>query len=947
MAVTKSSSVAALVVVFSCLFAAALAATDLGSIVVSLQSFQDKTNGGFKLTPGGDTSLQGTADALTLSNLYGYRRFPVDKTGSFIAAHQNSDGGYGAVIGASSTLEATSNAAIALKLLELEVSPVVVSYINSLFDAKVGLFAGFSGDQPNIASTLIALDTLFFLEGKIADELQEAISEGITSRHATGTTKFSDDILTNALTISVAAHTKLALGDSAAFAKTLLDQQTPSVYTNFKVLAEFTRALFSLGPQYAKEANNVALEEALQFVPYNLHSAALANKAAALTGLLNKYTKVNVVLDGANNQNNQIDQGTKFSPRAYIATFGIPNGALTVAVGIAHKSGSKGFNLHFNSTTRQYSTETAFDTTNTLGQLTFTTTYSQFIPGHGRLSDQNTFTRKVGYRLEVIPTAVFQTTGQTIKNGDIVSPGTDFAFNVRLGTAARGFFENGDFVLDFSVRDSANSVIYSQSLDGASNAAPIEFTYSFETYNIPSGYLFFSFDVSESGSGEAHTSSSVYYRLSAPLIATNVKINGLDEVSSLKLGDKVSVSFVPATFPDLRVPIPLSAENAFDRSFTLDIISESGIVLTSVTGEAQANGQYDFDFEVPSTLDFVGFNAFVFRFETHLGSKINLQNYDSTSNELLDDSSLRGFTVDAKLRVKEFVEQPSSTKFFYGSEIALKFIAVDSISSKVVTQGNHAKFSLRILNKDDAGNSFTTVKVAAVQDDSNADVLAINWPVNPNAATGAATLLVSAESVDGNDIALLARDSDDLIQHQIEIIGEITFESSTFSTSTASMLETGFVVEFKLLSLGKTLEGARLKAAVVYNGERLLSSPVAIGPNGRYSVSWTSSHSKAKSGEYRIEFYRESDLQRQQEKLDAIDRDLKNAQREAELNGSSFDDSAFVKAASAIVSTPISSLSFYHNQAVSTVPVNAEWLAFVLLTSGFVWSYYKKVVLSK
>jgi len=677
-------------------------------------------------------------------------------------------------------------------------------------------------------------------------------------------------------------------------------------------------------------------------VPYNLHSAKLANKAAALTGLLDNYTKVTVVLDGTNSQSNLIDQGTKFSPRAYITTFGIPNGALSVSVFISHKTGAKTYNLNFNSTLRQYNTDVSYDTSNTLGQLSFTVTHAQFIPGHGRLSAQTTFTRKVGYRIEVLPSAVFRATGQSIKNGDIVSPGTDFSFSVRLGTVSRGYFETGDFVLDFSVRDSANSVIFSQSLDGASNASPIEFSFSFDTYNIPSGYIVFNFDVSESGSGEAHTSSAVYYRLSAPLIATNVLINDLQDVSTLKLGDKVSVSFTPATFPDLRTPVPLSIENAFDRDFSLDLVSESGIVLLTVPGQAQANGQYDFDFQLPSTLDFIGFNALVFRFQTNLGSKITLQHYNTTANELLDESSLRGFTVSANLRVREFVEQPSSQKFFYGSEIVMKFIAVDSVSSSVVTQGNVAKFSLRILNKDDAGNSFTSVKVPAVQDESNPDVLSIVWPVNPNAATGQATLLLSAESVDGNDIPLRARDSDALIQQSIDIIGEINFEASTYSTSSPSAVETGFVVDFRLLSQGKILEGARLKAAVVYRGQQLLFAPVALGPDGRYSVSWSSPHSKAKSGEYRVDFYRESDLQRQQEKLDAIDRDLKNAQREAELNGVAFDDSAFVKAASAVVSTPLSSLSFYHTQATPIIPFNAEWFAFVFFTGAFVWSYLKK-----
>lgn len=99
-------------------------------------------------------------------------KFPKDgtaKTVAFLTALQNSDGGFSAKPGESSTLAATSTAIRALKYIDAKPknTPAAIGYIKSCRDAKSGGFALTPGGRVDLSSTamgIVALGALNLLD---------------------------------------------------------------------------------------------------------------------------------------------------------------------------------------------------------------------------------------------------------------------------------------------------------------------------------------------------------------------------------------------------------------------------------------------------------------------------------------------------------------------------------------------------------------------------------------------------------------------------------------------------------------------------------------------------------------------------------------------------------------------------------------------------------------
>ncbi len=143
--------------------------------------------------------------------------------------------------------------------------------------------------------------------------------------------------------------------------------------------------------------------------------------------------------------------------------------------------------------------------------------------------------------------------------GETVAVGTEFTFGVALHNQTHKDLHSGDFSVVFSVLDSSLVAIHSESVDAKANAyvhisflfslcatvvslggscnvlsvfhscsKPFRFAYTLRSSNLPSGDLVFKFEV-VSATGVVHTTETVKYQLSIPMIATQITFEGVAE----------------------------------------------------------------------------------------------------------------------------------------------------------------------------------------------------------------------------------------------------------------------------------------------------------------------------------------------------------------------------------------------------------------------------------
>ena len=115
----------------------------------------------------------------------------------------------------------------------------------------------------------------------------------------------------------------------------------------------------------------------------------------------------------------------------------------------------------------QYVAEDGFDTTDHLGPITLSYTFTTEVYPIGPIVVKMTDSKRIGYNLEIDDTAV--TAGRELLPEDSVVPGTDFTFGLTLATGTQPTITQGDFVVKMSVTDSSGVVQHTEDLDASTN----------------------------------------------------------------------------------------------------------------------------------------------------------------------------------------------------------------------------------------------------------------------------------------------------------------------------------------------------------------------------------------------------------------------------------------------------------------------------------------------
>jgi hypothetical protein len=568
-----------------------------------------------------------------------------------------------------------------------------------------------------------------------------------------------------------------------------------------------------------------------------------------------------------------------------------------------HKKESTKAKLVWSKDGQSYAGEPLSSTGN-FGPFESVYTLSTVVPGVGPISFDITDTRNVGYGIVVTSKATSELSGRDSKEGEQVTVGTDFTFGVALSSSTQSSLVTGDFVATFSVLDSSDVLIHQSTVDGSSNKEPLTFTYKLSSSDIPAGTLSFRFDVS-SKSGVVHTTRTVAYDLAVAMVASNINFD--QKASSYKIGDTVKLSVEPATFPDLRTPNPLttkdakSADATASRHFFLDIKSPQGVLLRTVEGQSTKTTKYTFAIPIEPTFASIGTNTLSFRYQPSSGPEIQLQNFDSASGELYEDINVLSYTVNADLALTDVSEKAKASELVYGDSVTYKFRVKDLTSGKYLSGSaeSPANVFLELQSSEKGARSFVVPAVA-----SN-DQFVANWTINPNARKGKGVLTLTVQDADGKKINLK-----DTITHSVTIGGDITVEPHTLTTSSLDTTLTAFVVELGLFCKDKPLQDAQLQANVVFGDSKDVIATLPVAHNGgRYTVSWSSPHREAKSGTYKVHFFREVD--RVEGQKDAVD--------------------------------PIFSVSIPHSAPRFTkLPVKAEFLALVIFGGIVFWLINKR-----
>lgn len=687
----------------------------------------------------------------------------------------------------------------------------------------------------------------------------------------------------------------------------------------------FTNATYSV--------NVDTLRAAVRYLPTDIVLAADAHAALAVTKAFREHFLYHT------GSAPTIVEGTQYQPVIAVAareSNGASHGGFEVSSKhtFSGKDATQG-KLVWNPESQAYFGN-PFSSAGNFGPFESVYTLSMNVPGVGPLSFDIADTKQVGYGIVVSPKATIELSGRDVKEGEQVTVGTDFKFDVALSSQSEAKLTSGDFVLTFSVLDSSDVVLHEETIDGAGNTKALSFIYKLTSADVPAGKLSFRFDVAAKGGKVAHTTRTVAYSLTVAMIAANIAFDG--KSSAVKVGETVKISVEPATFPDLRTPHTLNTKNSkgedatASRHFFLDIKSLQGTLLRSIEGTSTKSSKYTFQVPVEATFDSFGVNALSFRYKTASGEDVVLQNFDSSIGELFEDVNVLNYTVSADLSLVDVAEQPKAKDLVYGDVVVFKFKVKDAASGKnIVASGNSPANVYLELQHEDASRTFSSVNVPAV---STADGYVVaNWTINPNAHKGDGVLTLSVVDADGKKIPLK-----NSISHKVSIGGEITFQPHVTSTGAWDTTASALIVEMGMFCNGKSLEGAQLRAQIHYEDKNQLVATLPVAHNnGRYTVSYSAAHRDIKSGSYKVSFFREVDRLIALEQRDQRD---KKARKERQLKGETVEAEVNVED---VVVDPIFTVTIPHTAPrLTQLPVKAEFIALVLFGGIVFWLINKR-----
>jgi hypothetical protein len=466
----------------------------------------------------------------------------------------------------------------------------------------------------------------------------------------------------------------------------------------------------------------------------SLRSASQAHVIALLSGSIKRSYNLGVFLERADGSPlpNQIVQGTSFRTVVRVdSAFGV-GGAATVSSVITHGSDSVSTpSLPFNAERKVFISSDLFDTDGKLGLVKFALNVQRNVAPYPPLKLQTTVERHIGFGINVQASA--KQADKEVAEGESVSVGTEFSFDVSLYRSDRKRFTSGDFDVAMIVRDASKAELHREKLSGKA-ATELLFSYTLAKSNLPPPRILFDFEVSSNG--VVHTFHETSYVLSSIAVATDIKIG----VKHAHIGQTEVISFVPAAFPDKLKVQPFDFNES--RQFFLDLRSSvNGPVSRSIKGSTHKSG-VSFNVDLPATLESVGTHFVSFRFLASDGLSVALKPHDAVHGDLIENPALLNFTVAAKLAVDD-ATLPSAGDFFYGNEVSFDFKLKDLVSGKTLSRasGDENNVFLSLRHSQDGSDEFTSATVPAT---FAADVFSIRWKITPNAVRGKGSLVLTA-----------------------------------------------------------------------------------------------------------------------------------------------------------------------------------------------------------
>lgn len=619
--------------------------------------------------------------------------------------------------------------------------------------------------------------------------------------------------------------------------------------------------------------NRESIMQGIYFVPADLTKTGPAHQAFARLPNMKDAFGISVSLDtpGANRvdeTNPNIVSGTPVAPFVHVVPWGIqPHSGVNVEVVLSHKSGAdQKYKLLWNEERMGFATEEGFVTDSKLGELT-ATAFIRLSLGGDVVTLKSRVKFNIGYVMDVKPAA--KVAGRDIKVGETVTVGTEFSFDVALATNAA--LTSGAFDLVFSVLDSSDVLIAQSSKNYKKDGADsVHFAYELKQANLPAGALTFKFHVLDHATNTIHTAQTFVYQLQLAMVASQIKIgNGASFKPAFKLGEEATVSFVPASFPNLvnlhaYAAVDAAGEDATERrAFFLDTM-DAGTVLRSFAGvsssDEHGNVKITFSVTFPATFDAIGTHHLRFRYAPSSGSDVVLSNYDSTASELLDENVELGFEVSPDLYIADLKDAPKAGDLSYGDLISFSFKIKDRVTGETVsaTYGTPATpLHLALSHKDTNGKTYISARHVIVADPRGG--FEAQWVVNPNAISGKGTLQIQAIVLGGREISLPTEDGK-VFGVNVNIGGKITHTATVKQVSVPTATHASALVEFTLSCQERKLSGALLTASLKKNGQVVSSFPVSRSDNEAvYTAAWNIREADATSGHYEVAIHRQAD----------------------------------------------------------------------------------------
>jgi len=865
------------------------------TVIAALREFQNP-DGGFYADKSQVSSLEATHHAMFLSSLFGMRdRIDSAAAAKFLDAVKNADGGFSDSVGQPSSLSAVRHALSVhgyLGLTDIDKS-AVTAFVKSHLDDQTKLFFDKVGGRPSIQATATAFQIFSLLGASQRDFVVKAAADVETylKAHTKGYSfvfpeENLDELAANYFGILAGSLVGYKFEDPSSWAgfftlrqskshggfhATFTDNASHSLKATFQGVSAVYYLSKATGVDVKSAVDTRALAQYLRGIPHDLTAAALAHSAVSRTTLFPELFQKQATYEVLNGdiEGDTIIVGTQLKPVLSVKTFyGLPHAGLSAEAVLTHKSiGEKKVPLRWNQEAQHYVADEFFDSADKLGPLTAKFNVRINLVGEAVeffMNDE----KHIGYSIKVTPSA--KSGEKDISPNGVVAAGTHFNFGVALSTGKTKITQ-GDFDLVFSVLDSSEVVLHTETKNGRGNTGALSFSYDLASVNFPAGALLFRFQVKNADG--VHTSHLVAYGVAVRTVASEISYQASQDY---KIGDTVTVTMKPASLPEANTVNLFSYTDAagnaaIGRTFFLDVYALNGeTAVRNIKGTASnSNGNVLYTFEYPVTASFlsIGTHRFSFRYVPQRGNRdLTLGNFDSKTNELLDETQPLTFAVKADLQVTELSTPPKDGSLSYGNDISFTFKVLDAISGKFIWTEGETDVALNLKNVDSKGKTYVSDKVYATQtfDKTGAkSALAISWSVSPNAVKGAGTLGLTAEIAGGEEVALVKATDKKPWSVSVTIGGTIVATHEVQTLSTPDGTHNVFLVTFELNCQGKSLRGAQLRGVVTEMGGVSVSDfvvPVARqADTGIYSVSWVASDEQAQSGRYTIQIFREVD----------------------------------------------------------------------------------------